>query len=71
MYISMLATQQSSPTTATEKGMRNLLRFLLSDADVSLALPSFENLGSQDTDDVKVISYSDASHAPYKWTNRK
>ena len=72
VYIALLATQQSCPTSHTESGLRSLLRFLASDMHIALSIPSQdESFGSRDIDTPVIVCYTDASHAPRRSTNRK
>ena len=76
-YVSILACQQSCPTNHTEQGMRCLLRFLQSDMCVAVRLPvdkdvhgvMFQNEFFED--EVHLLCYSDASHAPLRTTKRR
>lgn len=61
-FVALLGTVQAAPTQASEKALRALLRFLSTDEDVSLRLPSEHGLGSKDFREV--VAYTDASHAP-------
>ena len=61
-FVALLGTVQASPTQASEKALRALLRFLVTDESVSLRLPSEPGLGS--TNFREVVAYTDASHAP-------
>jgi len=61
-FVALLGTVQASPTQASEKALRALLRFLVTDDNVSLRLPSEHGLGSEDF--CEVVAYTDASHAP-------
>ena len=47
-FVALLGTVQAAPTQASEKALRALLRFLSTDEDVSLRLPSEHGLGSKD-----------------------
>ena len=76
-YVSILACQQSCPTNHTEQGMRCLLRFLKSDMCVAVRLPVDRDIHGvmfQDEffkDEVHLLCYSDASHAPLRTTKRR
>ena len=39
-WVAMLATQQAKPTEGTEKALRAVLRFLMSDGNIVLRMPS-------------------------------
>ena len=72
MYLSLLATQQSSPRQGTEAALRAFLRFLYEDAHVVLQMPSDEDLSNGESRLQAIIqSFSDASHAPYRFNNRR
>ena len=75
-YVGILATRQAVPNQEVEKGMRNLLRFLMTDMNTVLRLPAD---GTALTTDVfpdegevrHMVCYSDASHAPLRTTKRR
>ena len=76
-YVSILGCQQSCPTNNTEQGLRCLLRFLQSDMCVAVRLPvdkdihgvMFQNEFFED--EIHLMRYSDASHAPLRTTKRR
>ena len=72
--MSILACQQSCPTNHTEQGSRSLLRFLQSDMLVAVRLPVETEVVFQQMyfkDEVHLVCYSDASHAPLRTTKRR
>ncbi|CAE7483352.1 unnamed protein product, partial [Symbiodinium sp. CCMP2592] len=73
-YVSILATQQATPTNHTEHGLRALLRFLKNDMCVVVRLPAASDVlaPSQHYQGKKhLVCFSDASHAPLKCTKRR
>ena len=64
----LLSTGQQVPREVHEKALRQLLRFLFQDGLVCLSFPSETDLGG---DDVLLLSFCDASHAPMRLTNRR
>ena len=72
VYIALLATQQSCPTSHTEAGLRSLLRFLAGDMSIALSIPSQDDsFGNHCLEKPVITCYTDASHAPRRSTNRK
>ena len=72
VYIALLATQQSCPTSHTEAGLRSLLRFLAGDMSIALSIPSQDDsFGNRCLEKPVITCYTDASHAPRRSTNRK
>ena len=72
-WLSLLGTQQSAPTQATEAGLRAVLRFLKTDCHMVLRLPSRSEMldFEQDAGSVYLHLWADASHAPYSFNKRK
>ena len=77
-WMSVLGTQQAKPMHGTEQALKAALRFLYLDMHACLCLPSRdrdETIMSQVDDaqmrSVHLHSFSDASHAPYRFNNRK
>ena len=69
VFISLLATGQHAPDERYEKGIKQLLRFLLLDGEFELSFPGadLERVGKE-----KLITvFCDASHAPMRLTQRK
>lgn len=72
IYVALLATQQSCPTSHTESGLRSVLRFLAGDMNIALSISSpDESFGDRNLEELVVICYTDAAHAPRRSTNRK
>ena len=74
-WLSLIGSQQSKPTQATE-ALKAVLRFLFGDGDVILELPSTSellvDLGSDGNARPAFLQvFTDASHAPYRFNNRK
>lgn len=74
-WIGMLATQQAKPTEGTERALRMVLRYLMSDSSVVLRMPANSEalkmeVGVFDVD-YHLVGYSDASHAPLRSTGRR
>ena len=79
-WMSVLGTQQAKPMHGTEQALKAVLRFLYVDTSVDthacLCLPSRDETIMSQVDDaqlrsVHLHSFSDASHAPYRFNNRK
>ena len=71
-FVSLIATQQSSPTSRTEDALRALLKFMKGDMKVVLRIPNeCEALMSDAFEIPHVVAFSDASHAPMKSTGRR
>ena len=72
-WLSLLGSQQSAPTQATEAGLRAVLRFLKTDCHVVLRLPSRSELldFEKEAGSVYLHLWADASHAPYRFNKRK
>ncbi len=74
-WVAMLATQQAKPTEGTERGLRAVLRFLMSDGNVVLRMPSNSDALKMEKGifdvDYHLVGYSDASHAPLRTTGRR
>ena len=71
-FVSLIATQQSSPTSRTEDALRALLKFMKGDMKVVLRIPNeCEALMSNAFEIPHVVAFSDASHAPMKSTGRR
>ena len=76
-WVGLLAIQQSKPIENIEKALRAVLRFLIQDQGVVLRLPAGilprETTCHPLADNVedKLVSFSDASHAPLKSTERR
>ncbi|CAE7200879.1 unnamed protein product [Symbiodinium sp. CCMP2592] len=73
-YVSILATQQATPTNHTEHGLRALLRFLKNDMCVVVRLPAASDVlaPSQHYQGKRhLVCFSDASHAPLRCTKRR
>ena len=63
-FIALLGTVQAAPTQCAEKALRSLLRYLVTDQQISLRIPS-ENVDGFGSEEMKEVwSYTDASHAP-------
>ena len=63
--MAMLATQQAKPTEGTERALRAVLRFLMSDGNVVLRMPSNSEALKMEKGllnvDYHLVGYSDAS----------
>ena len=75
-WLSLIGSQQSKPTQGTEAALKAVLRFLFGDGDVILELPSTSELLVELGSDGNVRPaflqvFTDASHAPYRFNNRK
>ena len=75
-WMSVLGTQQAKPMHGTEQALKAVLRFLYVDMHACLCLPSRDETIMSQVDDtqlrsVHLHSFSDASHAPYRFNNRK
>ena len=73
-YVSILATQQATPTNHTEQGLRSLLRYLQNDMGVIVRLPASNQVLLQSRyfpDRRHLVCFSDASHAPLRTTKRR
>ena len=71
-YVSLIATQQSSPSSHTEDAMRSLLRYLKGDMKVVLKLPHDSDVLKSDVFQTPhTVAFSDASHAAMKSTGRR
>ena len=75
-WLSLIGSQQSRPTQGTEAALKAVLRFLFGDGDVILELPSTSELLVELGSDGNVRPaflqvFTDASHAPYRFNNRK
>ena len=71
-FVSLIATQQSSPTSRTEDALRALLKFMKGDMKVVLRIPNeCEALMSDAFEIPHVVAFSDASHAPMKSTGSR
>ena len=69
-YVSVLATQQATPTNHTEQGLRALLRYLQNDMGVVVRLPVVVQ-AKYFPGQRHMICFSDASHAPLRTTKRR
>ena len=73
LWLSLVGSVQAKPTVAGDNALKAILRFLYSDRDLQLRMPS----GSSElTDDstylvARLHAWSDASHAPYRFNGRK
>ena len=75
-WMSVLGTQQAHPMHGTEQALRTVLHFLYIDMHACLCLPSRDETIMSQVDDtqlrtVHLHSFCDASHAPYRFNNRK
>ena len=76
-WMSVLGTQQAKPIHGTEQALKAVLRFLYVDMHACLCLPSRDETIMSQVDDAQLRSvhlhhsFSDASHAPYRFNNRK
>ena len=75
-WMSVLGTQQAKLMHGTEQALKAVLRFLYVDMHACLCLPSRDETIMSQVDDaqlrsVHLHSFSDASHAPYRFNNRK
>ena len=75
-WMSVLGTQQAKPMHGTEQALKAVLRFLYVDMHACLCLPRRDETIMSQVDDtqlrsVHLHSFSDASHAPYRFNNRK
>ena len=75
-WLSVVGTQQASPTHGAEMALKSILRFLFNDMHVALCLPSRdETLDSGVTEDqlktIHLHAFADASHGPYRFNGRK
>ena len=75
-WMSVLGTQQAKPMHGTEQALKAILRFLYVDMHACLCLPSRDETIMSQVDDaqlrsVHLHSFSDASHAPYRFNNCK
>ena len=72
----LIATQQSKPTSATESALRAILRFLRGDEHIIHQIPS-QGLSSeflsctQEELISRVHVFADASYAPYRFLERR
>ena len=73
LNLSPLGSQQAKPNQGTEHAMRALLRFLHDDVGACLRLPSpkYEELMVSAARHSILHAFSDASHAPYRFNNRR
>ncbi|CAE6933000.1 unnamed protein product [Symbiodinium sp. CCMP2592] len=76
LMLTLIATQQSKPTSATESALRAVLRFLKGDEYIIHQIPSasldpeFLNC-SRDELLTRVHVFADASYAPYRFLERR
>ena len=75
VWLSLIGTQQSSPKHGTELALRSVLRFLYSDRNVHLMLPSaeYDSLSFPERSRMNQFlhSFADASFAPYRFNSRR
>ena len=75
-WMSLLGSQQASPMHGTEQALKAVLRFLYGDMHACLCLPSRDETIMSQVDDVQLRTvhlhaFCDASHAPYRFNNRR
>ena len=75
LWLSLIGTQQASPCQGTEAAIRSVLRFLIQDTNVFLALPSneYSSLECKERSNMPSFlhSFADASFGPYRFNGRK
>ena len=78
LWLSLVGTQQATPTHSTEMALKSILRFMFWDRFTLLRMPSleydpvlFESETSPNSSLTFLHTFSDASHAPYKFNKRK
>lgn len=72
VHLSILGTAQASPTHASEKALKALLRWMFTDGSTVLRIPSIECEDLVDDPNLGVMmhGWSDASFAPF-WHNKR
>ena len=73
VWLSLLGSQQSDPCHSTEVALKSILRFLKSDLNMVLRMPSKCEMLSEHAPKVSAFlhMFADASHAPYRFNRRK
>ena len=75
LWLSLVGTQQATPTQSTEAALKAILRYLFWDRYTVLKIPSPEYHQIELEEHQSMVAYihalSDASHAPYKFNARK
>ena len=75
VWLSLIGTQQAAPCQGTEAALRSVLRFLVQDSNVFLALPSndYHQLDFVEKGQTSCFlhSFADASFGPYRFNGRK
>ena len=75
VWLSLIGTQQASPKHGTEMALRSVLRFLYSDKNVHLMLPSpeYDALSFPERSRMNQFlhAFADASFAPYRFNARR
>ena len=76
LMLTLIATQQSKPTSSTEQALRAILRFLICDRNVVHQVPSSglsEDFLQCSWSDLlkRVHVFTDASYAPYRFLDRR
>ena len=75
LWLSLVGTQQATPTQSTEAALKAILQYLFWDRYTVLKIPSPEYHQIELEEHQSMVAYihalSDASHAPYKFNARK
>ena len=73
VWLSLLGSQQADPCHATETALKAILRFLKTDLNIVLRMPSNCEMLNEYTPRVAAFlhMFADASHAPYRFNKRK
>ena len=73
LWLSLIGSLQSRPTVGADNALKSVVRFMFTDRYVQLRLPSGSSELSGDFDGITSMLhiYSDASHAPYRFNQRK
>ena len=74
IYLSLIGSQQATPMAGTESALRALLRYLHGDMNTLLSIPSEEYMNHSCAywSEIGFLhAFSDASHAPYRFNQRR
>jgi len=74
IYLSLIGSQQATPMAGTESALRALLRYLHGDMNTLLSIPSEQYMDHSCAywSEIGVLhAFSDASHAPYRFNQRR
>ena len=73
LWLSLIGSLQSKPTVGADNALKSVVRFMFNDRFVQLRLPSGSSELSGDFEGITSMLhiYSDASHAPYRFNQRK